>query len=128
MAVGDPGGTKLFLSRPIELFERDIIVFGESIELGVMPVADSPVLECVWEECAVRLIPIRKSKRTPIYTKEAQMDKTIIFRVPKDGEVIIGRSEDNHIHFPDVYIYNYIYYYLNSINYQIVMHVCILNH
>lgn len=76
-----------------------------------MPVADSPALECIWEECAVRLTPIRRSKRTPMYyknifnryTPEEQLDKTLIFRVPKDDEVIIGRSEENLIHYQDVF-------------------------
>lgn len=66
MAVGDTSGTRIYLSRSIELFERDVVICNE-LELGVIPISDCPVLECVWEKCAVRLTPIRRSKRTQMY-------------------------------------------------------------
>lgn len=113
LAVGDIGGTKFFLSRPIELFERDVIICNE-LELGVIPITDCPVLECIWEKCAVRLAPIRKSKRTPIYSHDEQLSKTLIYPIPMEGETVIGRRCDNQVSYPDVYIYiyNYIIYLL----------------
>lgn len=81
----------------------DIVVLGD-LELGVMPIADCPKLNAQWLSCAVRVIPLRKSKRTPLFTREEAMNFAKVFSIPKEGEVLIGRGEECQIVCSDVLI------------------------
>lgn len=125
LSVGDPTGTRILVTRPVELFERDIIILGD-LELGVMPISDCPIYSAQWISCAVRIIPLRKSKRTPLLSKEEAMSQTKVFPIPMEGEILIGRGTDCQIICDDVYIY-IIYYYLISIKLQRNTRVCIMN-
>lgn len=83
------GGTLLYLRRPVELRERDVVLLG-SVEFTVIDITDCPSLRARWVAAALRITRLRKSSRFDLVDRHKLSAHFV--EMGREEETTIGRD------------------------------------